>query len=239
MSILEMLRPPSGLRVLVTAGAGGTGAAVARAFVQAGARVHVCDIDRSALDRLARDTPGIAGSMADVSDRADVERVFDDLQRTLGGLDVLVSSAAIAGPAAPIEEIDVHGWERTFAVNVHGAFHVARRAVPLLKASSLAPCLIAIGPASHAQAPGGTPQAASASALSGMMSTLADELGPHGIRVHTILPGVGPAVAEHVAAFALLLCAPAAHRLTGQSYALGGAAPAVTRGSRAPPPAAA
>src|SRR4051794_29865066 len=79
MSILEMLRPPSGLRVLVTAGAGGTGAAVARAFVQAGARVHVCDIDRSALDRLARDTPGIAGSMADVSDRADVERVFDDL----------------------------------------------------------------------------------------------------------------------------------------------------------------
>ena len=55
------------LRVLVTAGAGGVGAAIARAFHEAGSRVHVCDVDRSALDRLTAGVPGITGSMADAS----------------------------------------------------------------------------------------------------------------------------------------------------------------------------
>ena len=65
MTVLDSLRPPAGLRVLVTAGASGIGAAVARAFCEAGAHVHVCDIDRTALDRLATETPAITGSLAD------------------------------------------------------------------------------------------------------------------------------------------------------------------------------
>ena len=62
-----MLRPSPQLRVLVTAGANGIGAAIARAFHEAGARVHVCDIDRTALDRLSIEAPGISASMADAS----------------------------------------------------------------------------------------------------------------------------------------------------------------------------
>ena len=65
MTLLDSLRPVPGLRVLVTAGGGGIGAVVARAFHEAGARVHVCDIDRAALDRLVTETPGITSSMAD------------------------------------------------------------------------------------------------------------------------------------------------------------------------------
>ena len=73
MSILDSLRPTPDLRVLVTGGAGGIGAVIARAFHEAGSRVHVCDIDRAALDRLSADVPGITGSMADASVAADVD----------------------------------------------------------------------------------------------------------------------------------------------------------------------
>src|SRR5262245_33119768 len=106
MRILDTLRPPPGLRVLVTAGASGIGAAIARAFDEAGAHVHVCDVDRSALDRLATELPGVTSSMADVAIERDVDLVFDDVTGALGGLDVLVNNAGIAGPTDAIESID-------------------------------------------------------------------------------------------------------------------------------------
>ncbi|HEX7441702.1 MAG TPA: SDR family NAD(P)-dependent oxidoreductase, partial [Caldimonas sp.] len=147
MPILDSLRPAPDLRVLVTAGASGIGAVIARAFHEAGSRVHVCDIDRAALDRLNADAPGITGSMADASVAADVDLVFDDVQGTLGGLDVLVNNAGIAGPTGPIESIDGAGWERTIAVNLNSQYYFARRAVPLLKQSVANPSLIVMGSA--------------------------------------------------------------------------------------------
>jgi NAD(P)-dependent dehydrogenase (short-subunit alcohol dehydrogenase family) len=152
--------------------------------------VHVCDIDRTALDRLTSETPGITGSMADASVAADVERVFDDARGALGGLDVLVSNAGIPGPTGPIEAIDGPGWERTIAVNLNSQFYFARRAVPLLKQSLSGPCLIAMGPVAGRLGYGfRTPYASSKWAVVGLMKSLAIELGPHGIRVNAILPG--------------------------------------------------
>ncbi|HEX4235618.1 MAG TPA: SDR family oxidoreductase [Caldimonas sp.] len=243
MSILDSLRPARGLRVLVTAGAGGVGAAVARAFHAAGSRVHVCDVDRSALDRLRAEVSGITGSMADVSRAADVGSVFADVQETLGGLDVLVGNSGIAGPAGPVETIDGAGWERSIAVNLHGQFHFARRAVPLLKASLAGPCLIMIGAASAR--PGWAVHIADASstwAIVGLMRSLASELGPHGIRVNAILLGARTArepladgsadrtarrrvaTADDAAALALFLCSPAARNVTGQAVSVDGSA---------------
>ena len=189
MSILDSLRPVPNLRVLVTAGAGGIGAAIARAFHEAGSRVHVCDVDRSALDRLTSGVPGITGSMADASFPADVDGVFDDVRGALGGLDVLISNAGIAGPIGPIEAIDGGFWERTIAVNLNSQFYFARRAVPLLKQSLAGPCLIATGPmAGRAGFGFRTLYASSNGAVVGLMKSLALELGPHGIRVNAILP---------------------------------------------------
>ncbi|HEX4508511.1 MAG TPA: SDR family oxidoreductase [Burkholderiaceae bacterium] len=190
MSILDLLRPVPGLRVLVTAGAGGVGAVIARAFHATGARVHVCDIDRSALDRLSAEVPGLTGSMADVSVAADVELVFDNVQGALGGLDVLVSSAAISGPTGPIEAIDGPGWERTIAVNLNSQFYFARRAVPMLKQSPSGPSLITIGSVAGRLGFGfRAPHTSSTWAVVGLMKSLAVELGPHGIRVNAILSG--------------------------------------------------
>jgi NAD(P)-dependent dehydrogenase (short-subunit alcohol dehydrogenase family) len=231
MSILDSLRPAPNLRVLVTAGAGGVGGAIARAFHEAGARVHVCDVDRSALDRLTAGAPGITGSMADASFPADVDGVFNDVRGALGGLDVLISNAGVAGPIGPIEDIDGSFWERTMAVNVNSRFYFARRAVPLLKQSDAGPCLIATGAvAGHASGSFSTLYASSNAAVVALMQSLAAELGPHGIRVNAILPGPdrGTRAArrhanlDDVAALALFLCSPAARSLTGQAVSIDG-----------------
>jgi NAD(P)-dependent dehydrogenase (short-subunit alcohol dehydrogenase family) len=191
MSLHESLRPTPGLRVLVTAGANGIGAAIARAFHGAGARVHVCDIDSAAVERLVARTPGLTGSMADASVAADVDRVFEDVREQLGGLDVLVNNAGIAGPTAAIEDIDSADWERTVVVNLNGQYLFARRAVPLLKASRANPSVIAISSvAGRLGYAFRTPYAATKWAIVGMTKSLAIELGPQGVRVNAILPGV-------------------------------------------------
>lgn len=191
MSILESLRPAPGLRVLVTGGAAGIGAAIARAFCEAGARVHVCDIDRAALDRLVTQSPGISSSMADVANEKDVDLVFDDVAGTLGGLDVLVNNAGVAGPTGAIESLDASHWERTVAVNLHSQFLFARRAVPLLKQSRAHPCIVAISSvAGRLGYAFRTPYAATKWAIVGLVKSLAIELGPHGVRANAILPGI-------------------------------------------------
>jgi NAD(P)-dependent dehydrogenase (short-subunit alcohol dehydrogenase family) len=190
MSIIDSLRPTPGLRVLVTAGGSGIGAAVAKAFRETGARVHVCDIDRAALDRLAEQAPDITSSMADASMSDDVDRVFDDVQGVLGGLDVLVSNAGIAGPTGAVQDLRCADWERTVSVNLNSQFYFAKRAVPLLQRSTAGPSLIAMGSvAGRLGYPYRTPYAATKWAIVGFMKSLAIELGPSGVRVNAILPG--------------------------------------------------
>lgn len=178
------------MRVLVTAGANGLGAAIARAFCEAGAQVHVCDIDRSALDRLVTETPGITSSMADVSIERDVDLVFDDVHGTMGGLDVLVNNAGISGPTGAIESLDASHWERTVAVNLNSQFLFARRAIPMLKQSKANPCILAMSSvAGRLGYAFRTPYAATKWAIVGLTKSLAIELGPYGVRVNAILPG--------------------------------------------------
>src|SRR6187431_2379203 len=191
MKVLDSLRPPAGLRVLVTAGASGIGAAIAHAFHESGARVHVCDIDPSALARLSGEIPGLTTSVADASCAAEVDRVFHDLAAALGGLDVLVNNAGIAGPTGSIDTIAAGDWERTVAVNLNSQYYFARRAVPMLKESVAGPCVVAMSSvAGRLGYPLRTPYASTKWGVIGLTKSLAIELGPHGVRANAILPGV-------------------------------------------------
>ena len=179
----------SGKRVLVTAAASGIGATIAARFAAAGAHVQVCDTDEQALLKYCAGHPGISGDPADVSDPADVERVVAAAADRFGGLDVLVSNAGVAGPAAPVEEMDLEGWRRTLDVNLTGAFLSVRAAVPLLKAAGGGSIAVMSSNAGTMGLPFRAPYVATKWGLIGLVKTLAMELGPHGIRVNAVCPG--------------------------------------------------
>ncbi|MEZ0167459.1 SDR family oxidoreductase [Microvirga sp. TS319] len=179
-----------GLRVLVTAGAAGIGLEIARSFVREGAKVHVCDVDNAALAALAASDPDITRSHADVASRSDVSRLFDEALSALGGLDVLVNNAGVAGPTARVDEVDPEDWDRTLQVNITGQFNCARLAVPHLRESKNASIINLSSAAGRFGFPLRSPYSASKWAAVGFTKTLAIELGPLGIRVNAILPGV-------------------------------------------------
>lgn len=179
----------AGKRVLVTAAAGGIGAVVARRFADAGARVAVCDVDEARLEGYLAASPDVVGRRADVADPGDVEALFGLVHERLGGLDVLVSNAGIAGPAAPVEEVDLDGWRRTLDVNLTGAFLCVRAAVPLLREAGGGSIVLMSSNAGTMGLPFRAPYVASKWGLIGLTKTLAMELGPHGVRVNAICPG--------------------------------------------------
>jgi NAD(P)-dependent dehydrogenase (short-subunit alcohol dehydrogenase family) len=179
-----------GLRVLVTAGASGIGLAIARAFVTEGAKVHICDIDEPALAAVRQSDPKVTQSRADVAKREDVKRLFADAIGALGRLDVLINNAGIAGPTGHVEEIAPEDWDRCLAVNITGQFNCARLAVPYLRKSGNASIVNLSSAAGRLGFPMRTPYSASKWAVVGFTKSLAMELGPEGIRVNAIQPGI-------------------------------------------------
>ncbi len=200
----------AGKRVLVTAGADGIGLEITRAFAEAGARVFVCDVQRANLDRVLSELPTVRGCLADVSNEAEVAAMFDAIDRELGGLDVLVNNAGIAGPTGGVETLSLADWERTLAVNLTGQFLCARLAVPRLRRGSNAAIINLSSAAGHLGMPGRSPYSASKWAVIGFTKTLALELGADGIRVNAILPGAvdGPRIRAVIAAKAATLGKP-------------------------------
>ncbi len=179
-----------GLRVIVTAGATGIGRAIARAFVGEGAKVHICDVDEAELGRLAETDPAITSTVADVADRDAVARLFDDAQTELGGLDVLVNNAGIAGPTAMVEDQPPLEWDRCIVVNLIGQFNCARHAIALLKQSANASIVNLSSISGRLGVPTRSPYVASKWGVVGFTKSLAAEVGQHKIRVNAVLPGL-------------------------------------------------
>lgn len=179
-----------GLRVMVTASASGIGLAIAQAFAQAGARVQISDISASAIDAAVHSLPGGGGWCTDASSPAGVDAWFEHALAALGGLDVLVNNAGIAGPTARIEDITPEQWDETMAVNLRSQYLCVRRAIPALRLSKRASIINLSSVAGRLGYPLRTPYAASKWAVVGLTQSLALELGDENITVNAILPGI-------------------------------------------------
>lgn len=176
-------------RVLITAGAAGIGNEVARAFAGIGARVAVCDIDAKALDTAAKEIPGLKTFVCDVSKRSDIERMVPAAVEALGGLDVLVNNAGIAGETAPVESSDPDQWEAVMKIDVIGTFHVTRLSIPHLKKSAAGSIVVMSSVGGRFGYPNRSAYCTAKMGLIGFAKTLSRELGPYNIRVNAIAPG--------------------------------------------------
>jgi NAD(P)-dependent dehydrogenase (short-subunit alcohol dehydrogenase family) len=177
-------------RVLVTAGAGGIGLEIVRAFHATGAQVYTCDLDARALAAAAETLPGLHTSVCDIGDRAAIETMVADAAQKLGGIDVLVNNAGIGGPTQPVAQLDPEDWDRVLRVDLTGPFLVCRAAIPHLLRGGQGGAIINMSSAAGRFGyPNRSPYAAAKWGLIGFTKTLSMELGEQGIRVNAIAPG--------------------------------------------------
>ena len=185
-----------GQRVLITGAGSGIGLIMAQHFEHSGARIWICDADSKNLNQSLEKYPHWQGSLCDVSNQESVSILFEELTQNFGGLDILINNAGIAGPTAPVEEINPDEWNRSIGVNLNGAFFCTRLAVPLLKASNQASIINISSVAGRLGFALRLPYASTKWAIIGFTESLAKELGPSGIRVNALLPGIveGPRI---------------------------------------------
>jgi NAD(P)-dependent dehydrogenase (short-subunit alcohol dehydrogenase family) len=179
-----------GLRTIVTAAGSGAGRVVATAFADLGARVVACDVAQEAIDALRAGRSDIHVVRADVGCERDIGELFQKAAEYLGGVDVLINNAGIAGPTAAAEDVSLADWHATFAVNLTGHFLCARQAIPFMKAQRSGAIINISSISGMLGLPFRIPYAVSKAGVVSLTQNLARELGPYNIRVNAVLPGV-------------------------------------------------
>ena len=179
----------TGQHAVVTGGGQGLGYAMAKRMTASGAAVTLWDMD-GPLAREAATTLGAnSGSVAvDVTDYAGVEAALKVTQEERGPVSIVVNSAGIAGPAAPLDGYDVATWKKIVEVNLHGTFHVCRAVVPGMKERGYGRIVNIASIAGKEGNPNASAYSASKAGVIGLTKSLGKELAGFDIAVNCITP---------------------------------------------------
>ncbi|SDF57559.1 SDR family NAD(P)-dependent oxidoreductase [Halorientalis regularis] len=194
----------SGTTAFVTGASQGIGRTIAVELADEGANVALAARSDGIHETAAEigDDERTLPVETDVTDEESVAAAIEATVDEFGGLDCLVNNAGIAGPTAPVEEVDVEGFERTMDVNVTGAFRCVKHAAPHLRASDRGSVVTISSISGKRPLENRTPYAASKMAVIGLTRTLAFELGEDDVTVNAVCPGAtrGPRIDDVIEA---------------------------------------
>jgi 3-hydroxybutyrate dehydrogenase len=176
-----------GRHALITGGGTGIGAAAATHLHAAGAKITVTGRRREPLDAIASMVSGTA-IQADVTDRDQIARAFDEARSANGPIEMLVVNAGIA-ESAPFHKMTRDSWDRIIAVNLTAAFDCAQAAIKDLLASEHGRLVFVASVASLRGVPYAAHYAASKHGLLGLMRSLAAEYAKTNLTVNAVCPG--------------------------------------------------
>ena len=186
----------SNLVALVTGSSQGLGRKIAEEFVREGAHVAICARDGKLikstgeeLERLASNDQRILTGICDISSAEQVEKLFSEIEHSLGGIDVLVNNAGIYGPKGPSDTVDFTSWRRAIEINLFGTFLPARLAIRHMKQKGRGKIINLSGGGATSPMPRISAYAASKAAVVRLTETLAEELREFSIDVNAVAPG--------------------------------------------------
>lgn len=179
----------AGRVAVVTGGAQGIGRAVAARFVESGAKVHLWDFDETLVGDCAAELGDQATADAvDVTDYGAVEAAARRVSQTAGRIDILVTSAGIAGQNGPTWEYPVDAWRQIIDVNLNGTFYCARAVAPFMIQAGYGRMVLIASIAGKEGNPNACAYSASKAGVIGFTKSLGKELSDKDIAINCVTP---------------------------------------------------
>jgi 3-oxoacyl-[acyl-carrier protein] reductase len=175
----------------VTGGAEGIGLAVVERFLDSGAAVSIWDRNAETLDGAVRHLAGrgkVHAAAVDVSDYRAIENALTSTVVALGGIDILVANAGVAGPNHPVWEYPLDEWQRVIDVDLTGVFYCCRAVVPVMRAAGYGRIVMMSSIAGKEGNPKASAYSAAKAGVIALTKSLGKELAAENIAVNCVTP---------------------------------------------------